>query len=136
MSMINTAILQTGKFFSTHTGEIFTFPFINERASLCHKPVFFRTPETIYEGFVASFLGQKFSFPFSVANIPVLYGKLPNSHAAPPQSLRKMWNNLWYYIGERREKVKGKEGIFCLGCKGEERAKTASNRIEFPIRCV
>jgi hypothetical protein len=45
--------LQAGKFLSAHAGEILTFPFVHKGAGLFHEPVFFRTPESLFEGFVA-----------------------------------------------------------------------------------
>jgi len=45
--------LQASEFLSAHVGKIFTFPFVHKGAGLFHEPVFFRTPESVFEGFVA-----------------------------------------------------------------------------------
>ncbi len=79
--------LHPGQFLATHIGEVFTLTFIYKGAGLFHKPAFFGAPKSILKGFVTALLGQEFSLFLSVVDVLVLYGKLPNSHTEPPQSV-------------------------------------------------
>jgi len=70
---------------AAHTGKIFTFTSIDKWARFLRKPFLLWAPEPVFKRFVAPLLSQEFTLSSSVAYFPVLYGKLPDGHIAPPR---------------------------------------------------
>ena len=49
-----TTLLETGKLFTTHLGEVVTFPSVDKGTDIRDKPFLFRTPVTVFEGLIAA----------------------------------------------------------------------------------